>query len=153
MNNPSSSLTKIGGGLVERDDAAVGAEGLSEREPDDEGGQDLLSGRAPASHLHLRLVLDHDDLLTEEYTLHIIGYAQDESCQTLLVEASHGHMKSRNKYAHITLSVADENKGSSGGEWKKNSILSFAKNRFWNQTHKGVYSPIITMMVTRFWRH
>ncbi len=40
--------------------------------------------------------------------------------------------------AQFFLVAEDENPGSSGKEWKDNSILSFAKKRFWNQTHKGV---------------
>ena len=53
---------QVCGGLVERDDAAVGAERLGEGEADDEGGEDLLAGGAPAAHLHLRVVLDHHHL-------------------------------------------------------------------------------------------
>jgi len=49
-------------------------------------------------------VLEHDDLLTEDYKVHVIGYAQDEHCQTVLVELSSPHLRSQNKYAHITLS-------------------------------------------------
>ena len=57
-----TSPVQVGGGLVERDDAAVGAERLCEGEADDEGGEHLLAGRAAAAHVHLSLVLHHHHL-------------------------------------------------------------------------------------------
>lgn len=40
--------------------------------------------------------------------------------------------------AQFFLVDEDTNPGSRGGEWKQSSFLSFTKNRFWNQTNKGV---------------
>jgi len=49
-------------------------------------------------------VLEQDDLLTNDEVVHVIAHAQDEFCQTLLVEVENPHIQSQNKYAHITLS-------------------------------------------------
>ncbi|GBG26087.1 Hypothetical Protein FCC1311_023072 [Hondaea fermentalgiana] len=64
-------------------------------------------------------VLDHDDLLSENFTLHVIGYAQDEHCQSVLVEIGSPHLESANKYAHITLSY----KGGEPYEAKYSNVL------------------------------
>ncbi len=44
---------QVGGGFVERQDAAVEAEGLRERQADDKAGQHLLARAAAAAHLQL----------------------------------------------------------------------------------------------------
>ena len=51
---------EVGGGLVEGDDPAVGAERLGQCQPDDQRGQDLLTRRAPTPHFELSVVLLHD---------------------------------------------------------------------------------------------
>ena len=50
----------VGRGLVEREDAAVEAEGVGQSEPDDQRGEHLLAGRAAAAHVELRVALAHD---------------------------------------------------------------------------------------------
>lgn len=55
-------VVEIGGRLIERHNPTVDAKGFRERETDDDGSEDLLSGRAATSHVHLGGVLEHDDL-------------------------------------------------------------------------------------------
>jgi len=49
-------------------------------------------------------VLAYDDLLTEPFALRVVGIAQDEHVQTLLVQPENPHIESRNKFSHVTLS-------------------------------------------------
>ena len=49
-------------------------------------------------------VLEQDDLLGEETVVYVLGYAEDDTAQTVLVEIASPHIKSQNKFAHITLS-------------------------------------------------
>eukprot|EP00511_Aplanochytrium_stocchinoi_P003467 CAMPEP_0204828228 /NCGR_PEP_ID=MMETSP1346-20131115/5890_1 /ASSEMBLY_ACC=CAM_ASM_000771 /TAXON_ID=215587 /ORGANISM="Aplanochytrium stocchinoi, Strain GSBS06" /LENGTH=360 /DNA_ID=CAMNT_0051957129 /DNA_START=313 /DNA_END=1396 /DNA_ORIENTATION=+ len=46
-----------------------------------------------------------DDLLDNEVTLKVVGVAQDDHCQALLVKSEHLHIHSTNRFPHITLSV------------------------------------------------
>mmetsp|Transcript_17905 Transcript_17905/g.42479 ORF Transcript_17905/g.42479 Transcript_17905/m.42479 type:complete len:235 (+) Transcript_17905:411-1115(+) len=55
------SRVEVGGRLVEGEDAAVEAEALRQRQPDDERGKDLLPGGAAATHVKARVALGHDD--------------------------------------------------------------------------------------------
>jgi len=45
--------------LVQSDETAVDPEAFGQRQADDDAGQHLLSSAAPASHVHLRVLLDH----------------------------------------------------------------------------------------------
>jgi hypothetical protein len=55
-------LVEVGRRLVESDDATVGAKRVWKSKSDDDGSQNLLTSTASTSHVHLDLILDHDNL-------------------------------------------------------------------------------------------
>lgn len=56
----TSTCIQVGGGLIQRQDAAVEAEGLRQRQADDKAGQHLLPGGATPAHLQLGPTAVHD---------------------------------------------------------------------------------------------
>jgi len=52
---------EVGRRLVQRDEAAIDAKALREREADDDASEHLLACTATPSHVHFRVLLDHTD--------------------------------------------------------------------------------------------
>ena len=48
--------------FVQRKNATILAEGIGEREPNDDGSQHFLTSRTPTTHVHLYLIFGHDNL-------------------------------------------------------------------------------------------
>eukprot|EP00271_Cylindrocystis_brebissonii_P008058 TRINITY_DN22081_c0_g1_i1.p1 TRINITY_DN22081_c0_g1~~TRINITY_DN22081_c0_g1_i1.p1 ORF type:complete len:442 (-),score=75.19 TRINITY_DN22081_c0_g1_i1:430-1755(-) len=64
---------QVGGGLVQRQDPAVQAEGLCQRQADDQRCQHFLSGAAAAPHVQLRVPAAHHHLVVVGARAHPLG--------------------------------------------------------------------------------